>query len=289
MKIKSFIFFILPVWIYFSSFQLKAQVGCSGSAAFTDSVPLIGCGITQMHYRDMSTGSSINGWQWNFGDGGSSSQQNPHHNYSVPGPYIVTLIVSNSGGCKDTLADSVFVPGPTATFSFSPNSGCPPLNVTFTVISQTATSYSWDFGDGTVISNSPSASRIHTYNEDMVVTPQLSLNSILPNGLPCTIIVSSAGEVTVDANLCSENIKELNESFVSIYPNPTNNIIHINMDVSFVNQASIELYNAIGQLIVKEKAVNESTVIDMNTYSNGIYTFRIVCDKKQMVHRIIKK
>lgn len=175
-------------------------------AAFNDSVPLIGCGITQMHYRDLSTGLAIIGWHWIFGDGASSLQENPHHNYTVPGPYFVTLIVTNSAGCTDSIVDSVFVPGPSGTFSFTPNIGCPPLTVTFTAVSSTATSYTWDFGDGTVISNSPNAVIQHTYTQDRVATPQLSLNSILPDGTPCIIAATPAGVVTIKTILPIDSI-----------------------------------------------------------------------------------
>lgn len=41
-------------------------------------------------------------WQWNFGDGQTSSLENPVHNYSSAGNYNVTLIAANVHGCRDT-------------------------------------------------------------------------------------------------------------------------------------------------------------------------------------------
>ncbi|HET6989728.1 MAG TPA: PKD domain-containing protein, partial [Bacteroidia bacterium] len=49
--------------------------------------------------------NSLNGvaWQWNFGDGGTSSLQNPSHTYAADtGTYDIILVVSNSYGCMDT-------------------------------------------------------------------------------------------------------------------------------------------------------------------------------------------
>ena len=166
-------------------------------AAFTDSVPSVQCGYTQMHYRDISTGLALTQWYWIFGDGAFSYEQNPNHNYTVPGPYIVTLRVTNSAGCENTTSDSVLVPGPTGVFSFSPQTGCTPLTITFIAVSQSASSYTWDFGDGFVIANSPDSVIQHTYTDTITVTPQLILNSILPNGTPCTLSASTQGKVTV--------------------------------------------------------------------------------------------
>ncbi len=52
---------------------------------------------TPVAFTDRSTGAPTS-WQWQFGDGGTSSSQNPTHVYAAPGPYTVTLIASNSKG-----------------------------------------------------------------------------------------------------------------------------------------------------------------------------------------------
>lgn len=166
------------------------------TAGFSDSVLLIGCGVTNMQYTDNSTGLSLTGWQWDFGDGASASQQNPMHTYTVPGAYNVTLITTNSAGCTDTISNNVIVPGPTGTFSFTPSTGCPPLTATFTAVSTTAISYTWDFGDGTVITTANPVIQ-HTYTQDIVATPALLLGSNLPDGTFCQVPAPSAGQITV--------------------------------------------------------------------------------------------
>ncbi|MBI3732089.1 MAG: PKD domain-containing protein, partial [Chloroflexi bacterium] len=50
-----------------------------------------------MQFTDLSTGGPT-GWSWTFGDGGTSTSQNPSHTYNTAGSYTVGLTASNSGG-----------------------------------------------------------------------------------------------------------------------------------------------------------------------------------------------
>jgi len=52
----------------------------------------------EVRFRDLSTGESISGWEWNFGDGGSSTTQSPTYTYRTPGTYTVMLTVTNGLG-----------------------------------------------------------------------------------------------------------------------------------------------------------------------------------------------
>jgi PKD repeat protein len=63
-------------------------------------------------FTDLSTGA-IDTWDWNFGDSGTSSEQNPSHTYTEEGSYTVTLTVTGPGG-SDTVNcfDCVLVTSP---------------------------------------------------------------------------------------------------------------------------------------------------------------------------------
>lgn len=66
-------------------------------------------------FTDASSGATS--WEWTFGDGGSSSQQNPIYNYSIPGSFNVTLVVGDAG-VYDTIQKVVSVfPIPTINVS----------------------------------------------------------------------------------------------------------------------------------------------------------------------------
>jgi len=52
-------------------------------------------------FADLSSNASA--WQWAFGDGATSTQQNPIHTYATPGEYEVTLLVNGNCFRRDTI------------------------------------------------------------------------------------------------------------------------------------------------------------------------------------------
>ncbi len=119
-----------------------------------------GCPPLTVNFNDYSQGATL--WQWNFGDGTSSTSQFPTHIYSTAGLYTVTLIIGNASGCKDTLVypTQINVNQPVINFvPPAPLTACAPHSVHFADNSG-AVAWLWDFGDGTTstVSN-PS----HTY------------------------------------------------------------------------------------------------------------------------------
>lgn len=117
-----------------------------------------------VNFTDQSTGT-IDTWSWDFGDGNTSTEQNPTHTYTVAGTYTVELTVSGTAG-SDTETKTDYItastPAPVADFSGTPTSGTVPLDVTFTDASTgEITSWSWDFGDG---GTSTEQNPTHTYN-----------------------------------------------------------------------------------------------------------------------------
>jgi PKD repeat protein len=71
---------------------------------------------------NMSSGNGSLSYLWNFGDGSTSIQQYPFHQYATPGNYIVCLTVTNTTGtltCSDTDCDSSSVQKVSAAFLMS--------------------------------------------------------------------------------------------------------------------------------------------------------------------------
>ena len=70
------------------------------TAAFSSAVNQL-----TVNFTDQSIGATA--WAWDFGDGNTSSLQNPTHTYASNGSYQVSLAVPNVGGCIDTLIQTV--------------------------------------------------------------------------------------------------------------------------------------------------------------------------------------
>ncbi|NOT31807.1 MAG: DNRLRE domain-containing protein, partial [Planctomycetes bacterium] len=98
--------------------QLVVVTGNPGPplAAFTGT-PLSGAAPLLVAFTDQSSGATS--WLWDFGDGTSSTEQNPQHLYPTTGTYTVTLQVTNAAGDDtEVRADlvSVTAPSPGGTF-----------------------------------------------------------------------------------------------------------------------------------------------------------------------------
>ncbi len=96
-----------------------------------------------------NTSSSSDTYEWDFGDGSSSSQESPLHEYDMDGTYNVRLIASNDCGA-DTISYNIDVfTLPTAAFSSNVQSGCIPFEVEYTNLSSdNSTSWYWVFEGG---------------------------------------------------------------------------------------------------------------------------------------------
>ncbi|MES2593128.1 MAG: PKD domain-containing protein [Bacteroidota bacterium] len=162
-------------------------------------------------------------YNWDFGDGGLSSQTNPSHNYNNPTAsdinYTIKLVAQSSVGCTDTTSVPITVfYKPNAGFNVSSNAGCPPLSVAFNDLTVGVTNSSWTFGDGSAASG---ANQNHTYlnstansvinSAQLIVTTTNSCRDtmIVPITVYPEVIASFSGQ----ANGCSPlNITFTNQS-----------------------------------------------------------------------------
>jgi len=104
-----------------------------------------------VRFTDLSTGSP-DSWLWNFGDGVTSTDENPVHEYRMPGAYTVTLTVTNAYGSGSRTEPAYIAAGmlPSAQFTGVPREGQIPLSVQFSDLSTgSPDQWAWNFGDGT--------------------------------------------------------------------------------------------------------------------------------------------
>lgn len=147
-----------------------------------------------VNFQDLSTGGAVS-WQWDFGDGNTSTLQNPTHTYNSYGSFTVTLIVTNGFGCTDTFVRTNYIIIRRASISISPFPvrGCIPYTVspvpTITSV-DAVTSYSWDFGDG---GTSTLANPTYTYTAQGTYTVKLFITT--SSGCTDSLVIPAAVRV----------------------------------------------------------------------------------------------
>ncbi len=140
-------------------------------------------------------------FQWDFGDGNTSTQPSPQHVYAASGTYNVTLTASSHNGfCSATVTRQVTVAKrPIAAWNLPLTEGCLPLtlqpdntsNSNGTTITQTL----WIWGDGVIDTVSAAGSAFHTYTQ--------------PGRYPLWMVV-------VSADGCTDTIK----ATITVHPRP---------------------------------------------------------------------
>ncbi len=149
------------------------------SVAIFNASPRVGCPPLTTSFNSLSPTGGLT-YNWNFGDGSSSSQANPSHTYNTPGNFDVTLIIRDSLGCTDTLKKVNYIQtiNPAANYIPPPTTvGCGPLTTQFTDATAGANSWTWNFGDGTT---STLQNPVHSFTVPGFYTVSLTTSS--PNG-----------------------------------------------------------------------------------------------------------
>ncbi|WP_421978893.1 Ig-like domain-containing protein [Roseivirga seohaensis] len=181
---------------------------------------LFGCGPLTVNFTDASSISGANtivGWVWDFGDGSTSTNQNPSHVYDKPGNYTVKLKITDSGGCthEKTRTNYVQVLGPDVKFSTTSTTL---LGGSGTVTFQNQTTptspiinWSWNFGDG---STSNLENPTHTYTTSGTFDVSLTVTDL--DGCSRTLIKTNYVNTISGAFDISKAIFEGNEDRFSV-------------------------------------------------------------------------
>jgi PKD repeat protein len=167
------------------------------TAAFTSSCSGDACSFTS---TSSDPDGSIGSYSWTFGDGGTSTVQNPSHTYTAGGTYTVTLTVTDNLGATNAVSHSVTAnQPPVAAFS----SSCSTLTCSFTSTSSdpdgSISSYNWNFGDGTT-STAQNPSHAYATGGTYTVTLTVTDNVGATNAVSHTVIANTAPVVNAGPN-----------------------------------------------------------------------------------------
>lgn len=245
-------------------------------------------------FLSTSTGDIVN-YFWRFGSA-FSNLLTPSYSFPMDGIYLVSLYVADSNNfCNDYATEYITVSG-----VLNPVE----CNSSFTIYTDSAyngvyvmntsggnnLSYFWNFGDG---NTSTLAYPNYTYGSGgpyelcLTVTSDSSCTSTYCDSIATGGVVNKGG---FSMNILAPNITNVNDgehlvSTLNIYPNPTQDYLHISSNGSTIKQVSIVDIN--GRLTYHG---NYQSMIDVSSFSKGLYIITILTDKDEQLHyKIIKE
>ncbi|MCU7548673.1 PKD domain-containing protein [Chitinophagaceae bacterium LB-8] len=159
-----------------------------------------GCAPIIVNFQDRSSGNPTS-WKWDFGNGSTSTKQNPSTSYFTAGTYTVTLTVSNASGSNTVTKTSLITvyDGPTVDFIADKTTSCAPGRIQYTDKATpspgtTNNTWFWDFGDGT---SSTAQNPQHVYRSPGQFTVFLKIT----NDKGCFKMLSKPNFVTITSGL----------------------------------------------------------------------------------------
>lgn len=246
---------------------------CTNSAIVTVTVnpnPV----VTAMASNTLAcTGSNVtltaNGattYSWSSGGNTQTVTVSPSGNTT----YTVT---GASNGCSSTATVSIStIASPTVTVTATQTLLCDDGSTGSSVLTANtaATSYTWSTGDNT---------------QTTTVTPTVTtVYTVTVNDGTC----DNSATITVMVSNCT-GVKEAVANGISVYPNPNNGIVNFAVNAELSGNTTVEIYDAIGKLVIKENLNKEITTINTNHLEDGVYFFKIKNNNQEIkVGKMIK-
>ena len=218
--------------------------------------PAQGCAPLRVQFNNLSENAVVS--TWSFGDGNQSTANNPVYTYYQPGIYSVTLTVVGPDGSTDVMTQEQIIyvyANATASFAVTPNNVSVPGEPVYCLnLSANASTYVWDFGDG---STSTEESPLHYYQEQ----GEYDVSLIATNENGCADTLTLLGLVNADdagliefPNAFSPNVVESSGGFYNIHS--------LDNDVFFpmhkgVEEYQLQIFNKWGELIYESNEISK--------------------------------
>lgn len=203
---------------------------------------------------------------WDFGDGGTSTDLNPSHEFLCPGTHQVTLTINNAF-CNPVQTATVTVP---IEITDSQNAFTTAVTVSDATLTADrnleGTSYQWvDCANG----NSP-----------IIGQDGQSFTADASGSYACILTTNGCESLTdcIAVEVLQSNQFDSQNQIV-LYPNPTNGKLQLsNARVAIKN---VEIYNALGMLVANE--------LDLTSQPSGIYIVRIATADGTFTRKVIRQ
>lgn len=206
-------------------------------------------------FTDLST-NDPSSWTWDFGDGNTSTAQNPTHTFTAAGTFNICLTATNAAGNNTACQSLTVVLSPQASFTATMGE-----NGSYSFTDQSTnepTAWAWDFGDG---NTSTDQNPTHTF----VTMGDFDV---------CLMVTNAAGS----SNTCQTISVILNdvddpalEAALSVFPNPVSEVLQIQLQDQSTQNAFLQVIGLNGQIQVRQ-AIQVQTSLEVRNWAAGHYT-----------------
>jgi hypothetical protein len=240
----------------------------TGAGGCISATPAIGTvTVHPLPNISVSSGSICTGQMYTITPSGASTYSFTGGSQLVSPTVSTTYTVSgtSAAGCASTAIVNVTVaPLPSLTLTATRPVLCAGETVTLNAFG--AQAYSWQGGSpGSTLAVSPTISSTYT------------LTGIAGNGC------STTATLNLKVNPCNGIGENIEWAGWSVYPNPcTDELIIEGSDLHDIN-----IFNALGQLVLRNAMTSRTAVIDVHTLANGIYFLKDCCSNR--VVKVIKE
>jgi PKD repeat protein len=244
------------------------QIVTCENVLFSDFTVEYTCQNALTEFTDISNGS-VDGWNWDFGDNSTSTEQSPFHQYSQTGSYNVTLTI-NYGGFT-----SLYTLGITV-IENSLNQNVIVNNDGVLASQRSATLFQW-YKDGAKIEGATT----RTYDSQNIEGTYFVVTF---NG-DCNI---KSADFVLLVNSIDNEISLLERS-TRLFPNPSNQEFEIDMINDYLGMVQIEILDINGKSqIVREELKNDQEFrsrFDLSKFSKGIYLIKLSLGSEFVVQK----
>ncbi len=147
--------------------------------------------------------------------------------------------------------------------------------VTFTNLSSEASSYIWDFGDGSALSNLTNPTKIYT----AIGTYNVCLTA-RNSGTPATDDTECQ---SIDITSLTSGIQDqMLERAIVLFPSPSSGLVNLSVQGMNINEATVRVFNLLGEEVMAARqfpaGLNGTVQLDMSNLSNGHYLVKVETD-----------
>ncbi|WP_282780961.1 PKD domain-containing protein, partial [Phaeodactylibacter xiamenensis] len=207
--------------------------------------------------------ADVDSWSWDFGDGHTSTEANPEHTLGHNGIHHIEVTICNGEGCE-TLETMIYSNKLTPEID-APDTVAPGQEVHFHGLTEEATHWHWDFGNGETADH---ATPMTIYEEPGWHEVQISLINM---DVHETCDASHTHSIYVDANLT--NTRNATVQDFTVFPNPTTGQLNIRGLEALGDGYEIRIHSAVGQLV---KAQPLTPALSIAELPSGIYVLEVV-------------